>query len=80
VLAYLIHGHVVRRILRHLHLPELPPPLAQGPGATAAGALGVTLSYAQALGEAGVLTERFWLRHVLKDSWLPAQRLASATR
>ena len=32
VLAYLIHGHVVRRILRHLHLPELPPPLAQGPG------------------------------------------------
>jgi hypothetical protein len=28
VLAWLTQGAVLRRILRHLHLPELPPPLA----------------------------------------------------
>ena len=28
VLAYLTQGAVLRRILRHLHLPDLPPPLA----------------------------------------------------
>jgi hypothetical protein len=28
VLAYLTESAVLRRILRHLHLPELPPPLA----------------------------------------------------
>jgi hypothetical protein len=28
VLAWLTEGAILRRILRHLHLPELPPPLA----------------------------------------------------
>jgi hypothetical protein len=28
VLASLTESAVLRRILRHLHLPELPPPLA----------------------------------------------------
>jgi hypothetical protein len=32
VLAYLTQGAVIGRILRHLHLPELPPPLAQARG------------------------------------------------
>jgi hypothetical protein len=32
VLAYLTKGAVLRRILRHLHLPELPPPLAPARG------------------------------------------------
>jgi hypothetical protein len=33
VLAFLTQGSVIRRILRHLHLPELPPPQvpARGP-------------------------------------------------
>ena len=32
VLAYLAQGSVIRRILRHLHLPELPPPQAPARG------------------------------------------------
>ncbi|WP_395826015.1 ATP-dependent helicase HrpA [Archangium minus] len=32
VLAYLTQGRVIRRILRHLHLPELPPPQAPASG------------------------------------------------
>ena len=32
VLAWLTQGAVLRRILRHLHLPELPPPLAPARG------------------------------------------------
>ncbi|PTL74946.1 ATP-dependent helicase HrpA [Vitiosangium sp. GDMCC 1.1324] len=32
VLAFLTQGSVIRRILRHLHLPELPPPQAPARG------------------------------------------------
>ncbi|WP_257460884.1 ATP-dependent helicase HrpA [Archangium lipolyticum] len=32
VLALLTQGSVMRRILRHLHLPELPPPQAPARG------------------------------------------------
>ncbi|XXF75417.1 hypothetical protein P2318_20360 [Myxococcaceae bacterium GXIMD 01537] len=32
MLAWLTEGVVLRRILRHLHLPELPPPLAPARG------------------------------------------------
>jgi hypothetical protein len=32
VLALLTQGSVIRRILRHLHLPELPPPQAPARG------------------------------------------------